>query len=135
MRLPSDAALIVIEGSAGADPAAEAVIAALVAAWREERLPVFAIRAGAAFAETERELEGIGATTLVVCGASVEATVRTAAGLGYRAFVVEDACWSAGGMRALAGMEAKVVDGATARAAARRARARERWKAARLGGV
>ena len=48
MRLPSDAALIVIEGSAGADPAAEAVIAALVAAWREERLPVFAIRAGAA---------------------------------------------------------------------------------------
>lgn len=39
-----------------------------------------------------------GTTTLVVCGAlthhSVDATVRHAAGLGYRVFVAADACWS-----------------------------------------
>ena len=138
MRLPSDTALLVIEGPAGADPGAKAMIAGLVAAWREERLPVFALRPGDAFAETELELDTVGATTLVICGAlakgSVEATLRAFAALGYRVFLVEDACSPASDMRALAGDDAKVVDGATTLAAARRARARERWKAARRGG-
>ena len=53
-----------------------------------------------AFAGTELEarLDDLGATTLVVCGVlthnSVETTVRAAASLGYRVFVVADACWA-----------------------------------------
>ena len=53
-----------------------------------------------AFAGTELEarLDAFGATTLVVCGVlthnSVESTVRAAASLGYRLFVVADACWA-----------------------------------------
>ena len=49
-------------------------------------------------AKLQRQLDRLGATTLVVCGVlthnSVESTVRHAGDLGYRVFVVADACWS-----------------------------------------
>ena len=56
--------------------------------------------ANSAFVGTKLEevLDEIGATTLVVCGVlthnSVEATVRHGGNLGYRIFVVADACWA-----------------------------------------
>jgi nicotinamidase-related amidase len=198
MRLPVDAALLVIDVQHAIDdakwgprnnPGAEVAIAALLQAWREEALPIFHIRhdsedprspyrpessghafkpeaaplpgepvigkrAGSAFAGTglEAALDAIGATTLVVCGAlthnSIEATVRAASGLGYRAFLVADACWAVdvrdlGGklwpaedvhalsLANLHGEYARVVTRETALEAARRARARERWKAGR----
>lgn len=145
MRLPCDTALLVIDVQEAIDDAswgprnnegAEEVIAALLAAWREEALPIVHIRhdsldprspyrpgapghrfkalarplpeeriiakhANSAFIGTrlEETLDEIGATTLVVCGAlthnSVEATVRHGGNLGYRVFVVADACWAA----------------------------------------
>jgi len=57
-------------------------------------------RTPSAFVDTELEarLDALGATTLVLCGAltanSVEATARHAGCLGYRVFVVADACWT-----------------------------------------
>jgi len=144
MRLPCDAALLVIDMQEAIDdprwgprnnPGAEAIIAGLLAAWRAEDLPIFHIRhdstergspyrpdrpghgfksvaqplageaiigktTNSAFVETplEEALDEIGATTLVVCGVltnnSVEATVRHGGNLGYRIFVVADACWA-----------------------------------------
>ena len=61
---------------------------------------IIAKRVNSAFigAGLERLLDAGGRTTLVICGAlthnSVEATVRHAGNLGYRVFVVADACWS-----------------------------------------
>ena len=55
---------------------------------------------GSAFVGTGLEalLEEAGATTLVVCGVlahnSVDTTVRHAGCLGFRVFLVDDACWS-----------------------------------------
>jgi len=145
MRLPCDTTLLVIDVQDAIDDAswgprnnegAEAVIAALLAAWRKEALPIVHIRhdsfdprspyrpgapghrfkalaqplaaeriiakhVNSAFIGTrlEEALDEIGATTLVVCGAlthnSVEATVRHGGNLGYRVFVVADACWAA----------------------------------------
>jgi nicotinamidase-related amidase len=145
MRLPCDSTLIVIDVQEAIDDAswgprnnegAEEVIAALLAAWRREGLPIVHIRhdsidphspyrpgspghcfkaqaqplaeekivakhANSAFIGTRLEevLDEIGATTLVVCGVlthnSVEATVRHGGNLGYRVFVVADACWAA----------------------------------------
>ena len=144
MRLPCDAALIVIDVQNAIDdpkwgprnnPGAEAVIADLLVAWRAEALPIFHIRhdstepfspyrpngpghsfkpeaaplagetvigksANSAFVGTalEEALDAVGATTLVVCGVltnnSVETTVRHGGNLGYRIFVVADACWA-----------------------------------------
>jgi nicotinamidase-related amidase len=144
MRLPCDATLIIIDVQEASDDAcwgprnnqgAETVIAALLAAWRAEDLPIVHIRhdsieprspyrpdapghrfkalaqpladerivaknANSAFIETrlEETLDEIGATTLVVCGVlthnSVETTVRHGGNLGYRIFVVSDACWA-----------------------------------------
>ena len=144
MRLPSDAALLVIDVQVAIDdpkwgprnnPGAEAAIAALLAVWRAEGLPIFHIRhdseqpgspyrpdspghafkpeaaplpgepvtakrTHSAFVDTDLEaaLDAIGVTTLVVCGVltqnSVEATVRAAADIGYRVFLVGDACWA-----------------------------------------
>jgi nicotinamidase-related amidase len=144
MRLPCDAALIVIDVQKAIDDprwgprnniGAESVIADLLAAWRAEALPIFHIRhdsterfspyrpdgpghsfkpdaqplpgetvigksANSAFVGTrlEEALDCIGATTLVVCGVltnnSLEATVRHGGNLGYRIFVVADACWA-----------------------------------------
>jgi nicotinamidase-related amidase len=144
MRLPCDAALIVIDVQDAIDdprwgprnnPGAEAVIAALLAAWRAEALPIVHIRhdstepaspyrpdapghpfkpeaaplpgetvlgksTNSAFVggALEEALDAVGATTLVVCGVStnnsVETTVRHGGNLGYRIFVVADACWT-----------------------------------------
>jgi nicotinamidase-related amidase len=144
MRLPSDAALIVVDMQLAIDdpkwgprnnPGAEAAIAALIAAWRAETLPIIHVRhdpvepdspyapgrpghafkpcampqngerivakrANSAFVGTilEDELDALGVTTLVLCGVltsnSLEATARHAGNLGYRAFVVADACWA-----------------------------------------
>ncbi len=140
MRLPCDAALIVIDVQDAIDdprwgprnnPGAEPVIAELLAAWRAERLPIVHIRhdstephspyrpdsPGHGFKGVARPLaheaviakstnsafvgtalDEFGATTLVVCGVltnnSVEATVRHGGNLGYRIFVVADACWA-----------------------------------------
>ena len=195
MRLPSDAALILVDLQQAIDdprwgprnnPGAEQAIAALLAVWREEGLPIVHVRhdsvepdspyrpdrpshafkpetapepgeavvgkrGHSAFVGTalEATLDGLGATTLVVCGVlthnSVEATVRHAADLGYRVFVVADACWAvdlANGdgrfwpaeivhrlaLACLAGEYATVVDAATTLAAARLAKARLRAK-------
>ncbi|MGA2795330.1 MAG: cysteine hydrolase family protein [Roseiarcus sp.] len=193
MRLPCDAALIIIDVQDAIDdprwgprnnPGAEAVIAELLAAWRAEALPVIHIRhdstepgspyrpnspghgfkptarplahetvigksANSAFVGTalEEALDEIGATTLVVCGVttnnSVEATVRHGGNLGYRIFVVADACWAvekqdlsgrlwpAADVHALSlanmhGEYAEVVDSMTALRAAAMANARRR---------
>ena len=198
MRLPSDAALLVIDVQMAIDdpkwgprnnPGAEAAIAALLAVWRAEGLPIFHIRhdseqpgspyrpdspghvfkpeaaplpgepvtakrTHSAFVDTDLEaaLDAIGATTLVVCGVltqnSVEATVRAAADIGYRVFLVGDACWAVdvrdlGGrlwpaedvhalsLANLHGEYAEVVNSETALEAGRRAKARQRWAARR----
>ena len=195
MRLPSDAALILVDLQLAIDdegwgprnnPHAEKAIAALLAAWREEGLPIVHIRhdfvepgspyrpdrashafrpetaprpgeavvgkrAHSAFVDTalEETLDGLGATTLVICGVlthnSVEATARHAADLGYRVFVVADACWAvaiadgAGGfwpaelvhrfaLACLAGEYAAVVDAEMTLAAVRLAKQRLRSK-------
>jgi nicotinamidase-related amidase len=144
MRLPADAALIVIDVQHAIDdpvwgprnnPQAELAIALLLQAWRAENLPIVHVRHDSigprspyrpgtpghafkpeaapavgemvvakttpdAFAGTDLEtrLDEAGATTLVVCGVlthnSLESSVRAAASLGYRLFVVADACWS-----------------------------------------
>lgn len=125
MRLPADATLIVIDSE---DPgggmrdtgALEANIAALVATWRAEGLPLVRVRRGrfdvvapgaggpldgelvldnsvnSAFADAQLEvaLDDIGATTLVLCGlpeSAVAATAREAGALGYQVFVPADA--------------------------------------------
>jgi nicotinamidase-related amidase len=193
MRLPCDAALLVIDMQQAIDdprwgsrnnPGAEGVIAELLAAWRAEDLPVFHVRhdstergspyrpngpghgfkpaaqplagetvigksTNSAFVDPtlEAALDEIGATTLVVCGVltnnSVEATVRHGGNLGYRIFVVADACWavdkrdlsgrlwSAADVHALSlanlhGEYAEVVDGAAALRAAAMANVRRR---------
>jgi nicotinamidase-related amidase len=195
MRLPSDAALILVDLQLAIDdprwgprnnPRAEQAIAALLAAWREERLPIIHIRhdsvepdspyrpdrpshafkpetaprpgeaivaksGHSAFVDTSLEtaLDGLGATTLVICGVlthnSVEATARHAADLGYRVFVVADACWAialadgGGGfwpaeivhrvaLACLAGEYASIVDVEMTLAAARLATTRQRSK-------
>ena len=195
MRLPRDAALLVIDVQQAIDdpkwgprnnPDAERAIAALIAAWRAEGLPIVNVRhdstepnspyrpdrpgnafkpearplagetviaksAHSAFVGTalEETLDALGATTLVVCGVlthnSLDATVRHGADLGYRVFVVADACWAvdvsdlagrlwpaesvhALSLAILDGEYAEVVDTGLALVAARGARARERAK-------
>src|ERR1700722_12680608 len=126
MRLPADAVLLIIDAheavdgphpGAGVGPEVERNIAALVAAWRGEGLPLAHIgrqpvgplsplegeivivrNATSAFvgADLEARLDDLGATTLVLCGVlathALEASARHAAGLGYQVFVVADAC-------------------------------------------
>lgn len=195
MRLPCDATLIVVDVQQAIDdprwgprnnPGAEGAIAALIAVWRDEALPivhirhdsvepgspyapgspghpfkpqarpldgetVIAKRTHSAFVDTplEATLDALGATTLVLCGVlthnSLEATAHHAGDLGYRVFVVADACWAtdvrvgdrlwpADDVHALSlahldGEYAAVVDCRAALAAARLARWRERAKA------
>jgi nicotinamidase-related amidase len=127
MRLPADAVLLIIDAQeavdgprpgAGDGPEVEKNIAALVAAWRAEGLPlahvgrqsalpplrplegeiVIARNAASAFvgADLEARLDELGATTLVLCGAlathALEASAWHAGDLGYQVFVVADAC-------------------------------------------
>ncbi|THD42208.1 MAG: cysteine hydrolase [Bradyrhizobium sp.] len=195
MRLPSDAALILVDLQLALDdpsfgprnnPDAEQTAAALLAVWRDEGLPIVHIRhdsiepdspyspdtpghafksetaplaneavvakhTSSAFVDTtlEAALDGFGATTLTICGAltqnSVEATARHAADLGYRVFVVADACWAVDlptldghawpaeivhrlALACLAGEYATIVDSQLAIVAARQAKARQRLK-------
>ena len=130
MRLPADAVLIIVEAQELIDPrpvaghasAADGNIAALVAAWRAEGLPLAHVgrrppaavsprrpmarsssprEAASAFVGTalEASLDELGATTLVICGTlathALEASVRHASDLGYQVFVVADACRAA----------------------------------------
>jgi hypothetical protein len=90
----------------------EAADPALAQVWREERLPV--VDAGV-------DLEDLPTATLVVC--EPEAAARAAA-LGFRTFVVGET----------APEGARAVSLAETLEAARAARARERWKAARASG-
>ena len=125
MRLPADAVLLIIDAQEALDdprpdgpPEVETNIAALVAAWRAEGLPlahvgrqpagpplpplegeiVIVRNATSAFvgADLEARLDELGATTLVLCGAlathALEASARHASDLGYQVFVVADAC-------------------------------------------
>jgi nicotinamidase-related amidase len=128
MRLPADAVLLIIDAQEavdgphpGACPEVETNIAALVAAWRAEGLPLAHIgrepagtplpplegeivivrNATSAFvgSDLEARLDALGATTLVLCGAlathALEASARHAGDLGYQVFVVADACRAA----------------------------------------
>ncbi len=144
MRLPVDAALILVDLQAAIDdpcwgprnnPQAETLVAALLAAWRSAAMPVLHVRhdslspnspyrpggpghafkpeaaplpgeaviakrTGSAFIDgaLEAALDALGSTHLVLCGVltnnSLEATARHAGDLGYRVFVVSDACWA-----------------------------------------
>jgi nicotinamidase-related amidase len=127
MRLPADAVLLIIDAQEAVDgprhgggeaSEVETNIAALVAAWRAEGLPlahvarqpgssplppldgeiVIVRNATSAFvgADLEARLDELGVTTLVLCGAlathALEASARHAGDLGYQVFVVADAC-------------------------------------------
>ena len=105
MRLPADATLLFDDA---ADPA-------LVAVWRDERL---------AEAPLDAELDALPTATLVVCGADGYAAAARAAALGFRTFLVGET----------APEGARAVSLEQAIEAARGARARERWKAARASG-
>jgi len=198
MRLPCDAALVVVDMQQAIDdpqwgrrnnPGAEAAVASLIAAWRAEKLPLVHVRrdslepnspfapgkAGHAFkacalpiegerivgrgassafvgAGLEDELDALGVTTLVICGAltpnAVEATARHAGDLGYRVFVVADACfavdkrdargrlWAAEDAHALSlanlsGEYAEIVDCAQTLQASALANARQRARGSR----
>ncbi len=132
MRLPADAVLLIIDAHEAIDdprhvggnaPEADKNIAALIAAWRAEGLPlahvdrkapappspvaplgaeiVIARNAVSAFVDSDLEarLDELGATTLVLCGAlatdALEASARHASDLGYQLFIVADACRAA----------------------------------------
>ncbi len=118
MRLPADAALILI-----GDPRGDAAAAALTRVWGEEGLPIFSA-APDAFADgaLEAGLETIGATTLVARGAPAADFARAAVARGYRVFVVGDA------LEGLADVDARFVTLETALEAGRRAKARQRLK-------
>jgi hypothetical protein len=105
MRLPADSILVLGEG---ADPT-------LVEVWREERL---------AEAPLGAELDTLPTATLVVCGAGGFEAAALASALGFRTFLVGES----------APEGARAVSAAQAIEAARGARARERWKAARAAG-
>jgi nicotinamidase-related amidase len=127
MRLPADAVLLIIDAQEAVDgprhgvgdgSEVETAIAALIAAWRAEGLPLAHVgrqSAGSPFpplkgeivivrnatsafdgADLEARLDELGATTLVLCGAlathALEASARHGADLGYQVFVVADAC-------------------------------------------
>jgi hypothetical protein len=109
MRLPTDATLLI---GPGAEPELER-------AWREERLPVLALEGE--LAGVEAALEAIGTATVVACGEGAAEAAAAAAALGFRTFLV--------GAPAAEGVVA--VSPEQALDAARFARARERWKAAR----
>jgi nicotinamidase-related amidase len=124
MRLPVDAALILI-GDVSELPG----VAPLVAAWGQERLPILRVDPDAfAASDLEAALDELGATTLVLSGAgdATLATARDAAARGFRVFLVAASPPPDPGADI-----ARIVTPEIAVAAALRARARERWKAAR----
>jgi nicotinamidase-related amidase len=103
---------------------------------------VIGATAASAFVDTwlEDMLDDVGATTLVLCGAlkALQATARHAGDLGYRIFIVADACWGAAGalgesLAGLHGETATIVDTAATLSAAATAKARQRREAGRAG--
>ncbi|MBV9286641.1 MAG: cysteine hydrolase [Hyphomicrobiales bacterium] len=167
MRLPADATLIVIDvaetGDALSPPFPAANVAALLAAWRREELPIVharsreqhaplpegrrqgehevALDAISAFENTALEslLEEIGVTTLILCGEaeSVAASARDAGRLGYQVYIVADACAGDGVSATLAPLApewAALTDAAATLAAAPLGKFRQRWKAKRSHG-
>ncbi len=106
MRLPADSILLL---GPGADSELERV-------WREERLAVLSLPCA------EADLDALATATVVACGEGSPTAATLAAGLGFRTFLV-------GGGPATEGV--RVVSLAQALEAARMARARDRWKAAR----
>ena len=105
MRLPPDTVLL-----CGAEAPPE-----LLAVWAEERLAVLPLPAPD---QLEAALEALGTTTVVVVGDGAAA----AAALGFRVFWIGDEPAPEG---------VRAVTLAQTLAAARLARARERWKAGR----
>lgn len=144
MRLPQDAALIVIDMQKAIDdakwgprnnPDAEQRVTELLAAWRAAEMTVIHVRHDSIEADSpyapdgpghafkpeaaplagelivpkrthsafidgalEAALDAAGVTQVVMCGVltnnSLEASARHAGDLGYRVFVVADACWA-----------------------------------------
>jgi nicotinamidase-related amidase len=124
MRLPVDAALILI-GDVSEVPG----VGQMVAAWAQERLPILRVdRDPFAAGDLEAALDEIGATTLVLSGEgeAAVATARGAAARGFRVFIVAEPP-----LAEVSADIARIVTPETAVAAALRARARERWNAAR----
>ena len=108
MRLPTDATLLIGEG---ADPELERV-------WREQRLPVLPI--GSELAGLEAALDATA--TVVAAGRGAAEVATEAARLGFRTFLV-------GEVTAVEGV--RTASPTEALEAARSARSRERWRAAR----
>jgi hypothetical protein len=106
MRLPTDTILLLGDD---ADPELGRV-------WREEQLPLRALGFDLA------ELENLETATVVAAGGGAVEAAAAAARLGFRTFLVSDDA-AVEGVRSVALAEAL--------AAARGARARERWRAAR----
>jgi hypothetical protein len=110
MRLPADTILLL-----GADADSE-----LERVWREEQLPLRAL--GFALAE----LENLETATVLAAGSGAAEAAAAAARLGFRTFLVSDEVVE----------DVRSVTLAEALAAARLARARERWRASRgIGGL
>ncbi len=134
MRLPADAALIVLASGEATEPEA---VAALRGAWETEGLPVFEAQAKQAFGEDglEARLDALGVTTLVICGiAAPEAAseaIRGAASLGFRLFVVAEACADGLDLRGLAPDAARIASLEITLQASQGANFRRRWRAAR----
>jgi hypothetical protein len=111
MRLPTDTTLLLGDG---ADPELGRV-------WREEQLPLLALGFDLV------ELENLETATVVAAGSGAAEAAAAAARLGFRTFLVS-------GDAAVEGVRVVALDEALA--AARGARARERWRASRrLGGL
>ena len=128
MRLPADAALLLL----GPAPQA-AAMEALRQAWTAEALPILEAPADGPFADggLERALDALGATTLVLAGPGAAAAARPAAALGYRLFVVEEACPEPIELDDLIPDAARLVPLAVTLQAAAQANFRKRWRAAR----
>ncbi len=110
MRLPADTILLLGDG---ADPELGRV-------WREEALPLRALGFDLA------ELENLETATVLAAGNGAAEAAEAAARLGFRTFLVSDEAVE--GVRSVSLAEALV--------AAKLARARERWRAARaIGGL
>lgn len=140
MRLPADATLIVAgeapEGAAGEN------VAALIAAWRAEGLPVVHVdrdgREGDNAALHER-LDALGTTTIVLCGEGqgLVAAAVAAADMGCHVFIAGDACAAPALAPILADEDfssddrARLVSAEAALAAASTAKVRQRRDEAR----
>jgi nicotinamidase-related amidase len=141
MRLPADAALLVLDAPDLAERSAvSGAITALLDAWRGEDLPVLRIAAATFDGEAlEAGLEPFGATTIVVCGSArpeaILHAVRTAAERGYRLFVVAEACPEGLDLGDLAPAAARLANLSQTLQAAAMANSRRRWRAARGRGA